>query len=175
MRDKTCPTWSNRSYSREKPKAEMEYMSTSNCSLHKNDLISLTLTTFSLLFVALKSWPPWMMAVGNLLMQWTIWSGIYSISAHFWLWFLTIVLDSREAWIWFWSSAAWPLTFWFLSFSIFFIIRLPFGQIPIKKGWPPRLCRKKTKWQTDQIIRPPFPCIAANLLIFEGKGWVISD
>ena len=122
MRDKTCPTWSNRSYSREKPKAEMEYMSTLNCSLHKNDLISLTLTTFSLLFVALKSWPLWMMAVGNLLMQWTIWSGIYSISGHFWLWFLTIVLDSREARIWFWSSAAWPLTFLFLSFSIFLLL-----------------------------------------------------
>ena len=45
---------------------------------------------------------------------------------------------------------------------------------PIKKGWPPRLCRKKTKRQTDQVSRPPFPRIAANLLSFEGKGWVIS-
>ena len=61
-----------------------------------------------------------------------------------------------------------------LEFLHFFIIRLPFGQIPIKKGWPPRLCRKKTKRQTDQVSRSPFPRIAANLLIFEGKGWVIS-
>ena len=91
MRDKTCPTWSNRSYSREKPKAEMEYMSTLNCSLHKNDLISLTLTTFSLLFVALKSWPPWMMAVGNLLavnnLKWHIFD--------FWS-FLALVFHNRS-------------------------------------------------------------------------------
>ena len=36
----------------------LSIMPTSNCSLRKNDLISLTLTTFSLLLVALKSWPP---------------------------------------------------------------------------------------------------------------------
>ena len=71
MRDETCPTRLNRPFSREKPKPQMEYMSTSNCSLHKNDLISVTLATFSLLFVARSH--PWMMAVGNLV-QWTIWS-----------------------------------------------------------------------------------------------------
>ena len=49
MRDETCPTRLNRPFSREKPKPQMEYMSTSNCSLHKNDLISVTLATFSLL------------------------------------------------------------------------------------------------------------------------------
>ena len=37
MRGETCPTWLNRPYSREKPKPEMEYMSTSNCSPRKND------------------------------------------------------------------------------------------------------------------------------------------
>ena len=170
MRDKTCPTWSNRSYSREKPKAEMEYMSTSNCSLHKNDLISLTLTTFSLLFVALKSWPPWMMAVGNLLMQWTIWSGIYSISAHFWLWFLTIVLHSREAWIWFWSSAAWPLTFWFLSFSIFLLLGCPSGKSQSKKGGR-LVCAGKR--QNDRRIRlsvPPFPALLLIFWFLRGRG-----
>ena len=26
---------------------------------------------------------------------------------------------------------------------------------------------KKTKWRTDQVSRPPFPCAVANLLIFE--------
>ena len=145
-------------------------MSTSNCSLHKNDLISVTLATFSLLFVARSHLEWWRLEI---LCSEQFEVGICSISGHFWLWFLTIVLDTREARIWFWSSAAWPLTFLFLSFS-FFIIRLPFGQSPIKKGWPPRLCRKKTKRQTDQVSRPPFPCIAANLLIFEGKGWVIS-
>ena len=170
MRDETCPTRLNRPFSREKPKPQMEYMSTSNCSLHKNDLISVTLATFSLLFVARSHLEWWRLEI---LCSEQFEVGICSISGHFWLWFLTIVLDTREGQIWFWSSAAWPLTFLFLSFS-FFIIRLPFGQSPIKKGWPPRLYRKKTKRQTDQVSRPPFPRIAANLLIFEGKGWVIS-
>ena len=144
MRDKTCPTWSNRSYSREKPKAEMEYMSTLNCSLHKNDLISLTLTTFSLLFVALKSWPPWMMAVGNLLavnnLKWHIFD--------FWS-FLALVSHNRSRLS---RSSDLILILGCMTSNLlvlellhFFIIRLPFGQIPIKKGWPPRLCLAKRK------------------------------
>ena len=58
----------------------------------------------------------------------------------------------------------------------FLLLGCPLGKAQSKKGTcPPRLCRKKTKWQTDQVSRPPFPCVVANLLMFEGKGWVISD
>ena len=117
MRDETCPTRLNRPFSREKPKPQMEYMSTSNCSLHKNDLISVTLATFSLLFVARSHLEWWRLEI---LCSEQFEVGICSISGHFWLWFLTIVLDTREGRIWFWSSAAWPLTFLFLSFSTFY-------------------------------------------------------
>ena len=159
MRDEICPTWLNRPYSREKPKPEMEYMSTSNCSLHKNDLISLTLATFSLLFVARGHLEWWQLEI---LCSEQFKVGIYSISGHFWLWFLTIVLDTREAPIWFWASAAWPsLTFLFLSFS-FFITRLPFGQSPIKGGR--FVCAGKR--QNGRRIRFPVPPFPALLLIF---------
>ena len=151
MRDKTCPTWSNRSYSREKPKAEMEYMSTSNCSLHKNDLISVTLATFSLLFVARSHFEWWRLEI---LSSEQFEVGICSISGHFWLWFLTIVLDTREGRIWFWSSAAWPLTFLFLSFSIFLLSGCPSGKSQSKKGGR-LVCAGKR--QNDRRIRLSVP------------------
>ena len=82
MRDETCPIWLNLPYSREKPKAEMEYMPTSNCSLHKNDLISLTLATFSLLFVA-RGHLEWWWLESSFLCSEQFEVGIYSISGHF--------------------------------------------------------------------------------------------
>ena len=54
-------------------------------------------------------------------------------------------------------------------------IGLPFGQSPIKKWRPPRLCRKKTKWRTDQVSRSPSPALLLILWeILGGKRWVIS-
>ena len=49
------------------------------------------------------------------------------------------------------------------------------GQRPTIKWRPPNLWRKKTKWRTDQVSRPPSTAFVSNLLIFEGKGWVISE
>ena len=162
MRDETCPTRLNRPFSREKPKPQMEYMSTSNCSLHKNDLISVTLATFSLLFVARSHFEWWRLEI---LSSEQFEVGICSISGHFWLWFLTIVLDTREGRIWFWSSAAWPLTFLFLSFS-FFIIRLSFGQSQSKKGGRLVFAGKRQYGRRIRFPVPPFPAL---LLIF----WVL--
>ena len=177
MRGETWPTWLNRPYSCEKPKPEMEYMSTSNCSLRKNDQISLTLTTFSPLFVALKLSPPWMMAVGNLHsyavnnLCWHIfdfWSFLalfsHNPSRHSRSSDLILILGCMTS------------NLLVLELLHFLLLGCPLGKAQSKKGTcPPRLCRKKTKWQTDQVSRPPFPCVVANLLMFEGKGWVISD
>ena len=165
MRDETCPTRLNRPFSREKPKPQMEYMSTSNCSLHKNDLISVTLATFSLLFVARSHFEWWRLEI---LSSEQFEVGICSISGHFWLWFLTIVLDTREGRIWFWSSAAWPLTFLFLSFS-FFIIRLSFGQSQSKKGGRLVFAGKRQNGRRIRFPVPPFPALLLIFWVLRGK------
>ena len=55
------------------------------------------------------------------------------------------------------------------------LLGCPSGKGQSKKGGRLVCAGKRQNGRRIRFPVPPFPCVVANLLICEGKGWVISD